>query len=387
MTDFIEMLVPLHSSSKCSSCQCSVGTKSSGRIRKGYHIDKTLALDLYRKKSILVGSHHRLCSQCKEDDNLSIPTTSVRFTENLLLIRSLLGLIDARPQTRVIEKQVPSFQLYYNHLSSSDLEEACGLPPSNLEDLSSRISIESQFLFQFLMICRQGLSQYFAGVLSSSSQSTISKNFNHVLDALTEKFVPLHLGSSAFSRDTIIRNHTPLMFSRIWPNVRGIIDGTYIYCEKSSDFNVQRKTFSGQKKRNLIKLMGIVLPDGRFFDLVGPFFSDGDHSDQWMWEWIIDSNCADVCDVFQFEKDEFMADRGFIRCQQRDDADDDDDVDDALASARFVGSAVSRTFKLHCPVGLSGGRKQLSAEDANKSRLITRFRNVVERAFGRLKMR
>ena len=44
-------------------------------------------------------------------------------------------------------------------------------------------------------------------------------------------------------------------------------------------------------------------------------------------------------------------------------------------------------FKLKTPVGLSPNKKQLSTEDANESKLVIRFRNVVERALGRLKER
>ena len=46
-----------------------------------------------------------------------------------------------------------------------------------------------------------------------------------------------------------------------------------------------------------------------------------------------------------------------------------------------------KMFKLQCPVGLNPGQKQLTTEDASKSRLITRFRNIVERVFGRFKKR
>ena len=44
-------------------------------------------------------------------------------------------------------------------------------------------------------------------------------------------------------------------------------------------------------------------------------------------------------------------------------------------------------FALKTPVGLNPHQKQLSVEDANNSRFVTRFRNVVERVFGRFKIR
>lgn len=118
------------------------------------------------------------------------------------------------------------------------------------------------------------------------------------------------------------------------------------------------------KGSNLFKEMGIILPNGMIFDFLGPFFSDGDHNDEWMWSYIVDTNCGNICDVFKLETDEFLADRGFIRVKDKE-----------------------GMFFLRTPVGLSPKQKQLSVQDANQSRLVTRFRNIVERVFGRMKAR
>ena len=56
-----------------------------------------------------------------------------------------------------------------------------------------------------------------------------------------------------------------------------IYDGTYIYIPKSSDHKLQRASCSGQKKRNLVKFMSIVLPDGYVLDTIGPFFDNEDN--------------------------------------------------------------------------------------------------------------
>ena len=41
--------------------------------------------------------------------------------------------------------------------------------------------------------------------------------------------------------------------------------------EKSTDMQTQRETYSGQKKRNLFKLMIFCTPDGRIVGAYGPF--------------------------------------------------------------------------------------------------------------------
>ncbi len=56
--------------------------------------------------------------------------------------------------------------------------------------------------------------------------------------------------------------HTPYLAGMIWPNMIGAIDRIYFYCEKSTHFNAQRQAYSGHKKRNLVKFMEIVFPDG-----------------------------------------------------------------------------------------------------------------------------
>jgi hypothetical protein len=53
---------------------------------------------------------------------------------------------------------------------------------------------------------------------------------------------------------------------------------------------------------------------------------------------------------------------------------------------RIIGflECLDTLFKLHCPKGRVG-EEPYSVEDANYSRKVTRFRNIVERVFGRLK--
>ena len=235
---------------------------------------------------------------------------------------------------------------------------------TNLKQLLQDSDCSIQLIFEFFCKYRQKISDRFGGILFGKDHSTVFKIFGKILNNLSEVFVSKWLEASAFNREEIIQHNTSELFQQVFPNVRGGIDGTYFYVEKSEDFNNQRKTFNSHKKRNLIKEMDIILPNSKIFDFVGPFFSDENHNDEWMWIYIVDNNCGDITDVFDVNIDEFLADRGFLRVKQTDD-----------------------TFTLQTPVGLAPKTKQLKTEDANQSRLVTRFRNIVERAFGRLKAR
>jgi hypothetical protein len=67
---------------------------------------------------------------------------------------------------------------------------------------------------------------------------------------------------------------------------------------------------------------------------------------------------AEFFSLFGVE-DEFLFDKGFQRCEEK--------------------------FAFHFPRSISRGKKALTVEDANFTRILTRFRNVVERAIGRVK--
>lgn len=131
-------------------------------------------------------------------------------------------------------------------MSKNICKEACGLFPNQLLELSKLITRSEVVIFEFFMICRQGISQNFAGVINSKSQQAISHIFANVLDFLYEKFV---LGKEAFTREAIISKHTPEMFKKIWPAVRGAIDGTYFYVEKSEDFDTQKNLQWSEKEK------------------------------------------------------------------------------------------------------------------------------------------
>ena len=56
-----------------------------------------------------------------------------------------------------------------------------------------------------------------------------------------------------------------------------VCDGTYCYCQKSSNNRIQRKTYSCQKKRHLVKIFVICTSDGYIVDIFGPYAaSDND---------------------------------------------------------------------------------------------------------------
>ena len=52
-----------------------------------------------------------------------------------------------------------------------------------------------------------------------------------------------------------------------------IADSTYAFMDKSSDNELQRYTYSDQKKRHLIKPFTVCATNGQIVDLYGPYFA------------------------------------------------------------------------------------------------------------------
>lgn len=284
-------LVPIYAiKTNCIGCGCKVGSKSQHNIKKAHSVGLEQTVQIWLNQKVIVNyKDHKLCSKCFSIKGMQIPSKKTSEPNLELLIHTLTSFCSKSRNLETKNEDTNGEQIQqflFTNLTIEQCIETCGLAPKSLEEISSLINQNPQIIFEFFYICKQGISQHFASVLANKNQSTISRNFNSVLDNLTTYFVPKWLGASAFSREDVINKHTPKLFKQLHPRVCGGIDGTYFYCEKSSVFDSQRKTYNSHKGRNLIKEMGVILPDGRIFDFLGPFYSDGDHNDEWMWLYI-----------------------------------------------------------------------------------------------------
>jgi hypothetical protein len=88
---------------------------------------------------------------------------------------------------------------------------------------------------------------------------TVSRICHQIRTALIKDFVPKHLGFQHMDRNTVLGQHQSVIATDLLtdsPNqVVLIADGTYIYCEKSSNNEFQRRTYSSHKHRHLVKPM------------------------------------------------------------------------------------------------------------------------------------
>ena len=100
-------------------------------------------------------------------------------------------------------------------------------------------------------------------VLSSlfrlQSKRVVSRIVHQVAEALLKDFVPYHLGFQHIDRETVLQHHQTSISSQLMTDhddqVIIVMDGTYLFIQKSSNNSFQRRSFSMHKYRNLIKLM------------------------------------------------------------------------------------------------------------------------------------
>lgn len=161
-----------------------------------------------------------------------------------------------------------------------------------------------------------------------------------------QKFAP----TARFARPLLVPEPTLL-----------VCDGTYIFVEKSQNYVHQKKTYNAMKKRNFVKVMNIVACDGTIVYSIAPFpavQNDAKILEHILKETIMLDNLL--------PGDILLLDRGFR------------DVVNLLEGRGIVA-------KMPAFVQSSDKKGQLNTQQANRSRLVTALRFVVETRNGHLK--
>lgn len=195
------------------------------------------------------------------------------------------------------------------------------------------------------------------------SRRTLERKIKIARECLTQDFVPHFLGLDHTTREEVVARNLSIpshIFGGDQNTVILVVDGTYLNVQKSANFLFQRITYSLHKFRNLVKPFMIVCTDGYILDVLGPYAATTSDAtimrsimedEESPWHWFLQTD------------DVFILDRGFR---------------DSISSIQEFG------YNPQMPPSSSRG-EQLTTEDANKSRLITMCRWVVETMNGRFK--
>lgn len=261
-----------------------------------------------------------------------------------------------------------------NALSDQEYVNLTGINKVSFDDLLSAVdgnvkntsthSVRTSLGIFFLKM-RCGLSNEMLSTLLNVSKSSIRRAISVVRRTLMETFVPNNVGFQHISREDVINKHTrPLaesLFGGTGTQAILVLDGTYIYIQKSMNFAFQRKSYSMHKGRPLVKPMIIVTTSGYYLSVLGPYVAK--NNDAVILSHIMKTNKEDVLKWIE-ERDVFVVDSGSR---------------DSLTLLEDLGLVSAM------PAFMKKGEKQMSTADANTSRLVTKIRWVVESANARIK--
>lgn len=239
---------------------------------------------------------------------------------------------------------------------------------SHLRDMlksmrNSDVRTVTQALIVFLFKLRTGNSnRLLASILGLEYTQQISKIKKSVMQSFEKDVLPKYFGFDNNSREALIKDHTSGMAKKLHGSDKLILicDGTYIRHEKSSNNAYQRKSFSGQKKVPLCKPFTICTTDGWIVDMPGPYLANKNDAD------ILKSILQSQHPMKNFlqKGDILILDRGF----------------------RDVVSYLEEEMQVTVLMpALKGKRPQLTTEESNDSRFVTKLRWVVEAVHGIIK--
>lgn len=229
--------------------------------------------------------------------------------------------------------------------------------------------ISHKDLLVFLCKMRQGLSdECLTVIFNNTTRQATSLAVAKVRESLMRRFVTENIGLNAITRQQFIDQHVTEYANILYnPNPANpvavvYIDGTYVDCHKTKNFRALRQSFCRHKGRHLVKPALIVASDGYILDIHGPYFSDNHNNDAAMIRNEFE-NDETINKWFQ-PGDVVIVDRGYR---------------DVIPMFREFGLVTKM------PPLLQHREHQLSTENANEARKISRTRWFVESRNGHLK--
>lgn len=323
--------------------------------------------DVFIRHNVLITSDSRCCpshlsSNCDRFNSSVI--TDLKTLDHSYLNRT--AILDLLSKVRQIAQKSSSTRMSFDDVecySDDELVNLTGLNKEQLVDLykfvqphvrntPARSAFTSLGIFLFKL--KSGLSNKTLSTLFGISRASIRRAVHSVRQSLMLEFVPSNLGFPHISREDVVNKHTrelaQSLLAETSDQVILVLDGTYIYINKSNNFQFQRRSFSMHKGRPLVKPMVIVTTSGYYVSILGPYFADNKNNDSSILKHIMNNNIEEIKSWVR-PNDIFVVDRGFR---------------DSVELLKDLG------IQPEIPAFLKPGEKQMKSEEANTSRLVTK---------------
>lgn len=356
---------PSHSS--CCFCK--------RRGHKFVVVPQAIRHSIFLDKNIIIPSSSRCCpghivdGALKDDLIMSDLKSHSDFNRtDILHLLQQIRIIALKNQNRRIDFDDSS-------MSNVDYNNLIGLDKASFDDICFHVSdirhsknrSVKTCIGIFLTKLRSGMSNRLLSTVFNIGIDSIKRSVLVARKALARDFTPNYVGFEHISRQEVSDKHTTdlakILFGSPTEPAILVVDGTYIYIQKSSKFSFQRRSFSMHKKRPLVKPMIVVTSTGYYVSVLGPYLSDNKNNDAKILMHAIESNLEQM-KTWLHEDDVMIIDRGFR---------------DSLEFLHELG------IKTEMPCFLNKGEKQHTVRDSNCSRLTTKIRWIVESANGRIK--
>ncbi|XP_076107099.1 uncharacterized protein LOC143075538 [Mytilus galloprovincialis] len=341
-------------------------------------VSSSTRLTTFVQNNIIIPAGARCCPGHISDENFSEQaieclsdlrkTTDFNRSDILDLLQKIRNLLLKNEDKRLnFDKDSTLSDAEYISLTGIDKTSFSDLASHLVSIRDTKVRSSRTCLGIFLTKMRSGMSNKLMATIFNVGKDSIRRAVTTVRKNLMQTFVPKHLGFNHISRENLIENHTRPLAQTLFGNEFNpailVIDGTYIYIQKSGQFQFQRRTFSMHKHRPLVKPMVFVTTTGYFVSVMGPYLADSKNNDANILKHIIASDNEQIKSWLQ-KDDVFIVDRGFR---------------DSIDLLEELG------IQTEMPSFLKKGQAQFTTEESNTSRLITKIRWVVESANGRIK--
>lgn len=351
------------SSTKC--CVCNVQYPE-----KLHRISQEMRYEIMKLKRFYIPVNARACQMHSDISvwpGMQIQNEKSKFT--VAQIEEMVDLLISTPKqskTSVLDVK-----------SDFEYRIDTGLTRAQFLDLFGRLpSISSEFkydknnetatesLYMYLMKLRTGRTNDDIGSIFKITRFTVTERMNKIRKVLESDFVYKNV-NFAMTREQLAQCTTPLSQMLFCNGDTSrpvlILDGTYIFIQKSSNYDFQKQSYNGHKKRNFVRVMVCTTTDGTILFVLGPYpASTNDAS--------IMNSLIEQSDAFKNlnRGDVIILDRGFRDCT------------DTIKKAGFDAKLPHSILK-------SQKNQQFTTQQANESRLVTANRYAIETRNGHFK--